>query len=69
MCMNAIKYLQKKYFSLLAHIFYWKNNKKKNIEEVSQVCDFPNVFPEDLPSLPLARQVDFWIDLLSRAPR
>lgn len=27
------------------------------------VCDFPKVFPHELPRLPLERQVEFTIDL------
>ncbi|GKF84453.1 hypothetical protein Tco_0249351, partial [Tanacetum coccineum] len=31
------------------------------------VQDFPEVFPEDLPGLPLIRQVEFQIDLVPGA--
>ncbi|GJZ70840.1 putative reverse transcriptase domain-containing protein [Tanacetum coccineum] len=36
----------------------------KRLEDVPIVQDFPEVFPEDLPSLPPTRQVEFQIDLV-----
>ncbi|GJW63763.1 putative reverse transcriptase domain-containing protein [Tanacetum coccineum] len=44
-------------------------SKKKRLEDVPIVQDFPEVFPEDLPGLPPTRQVEFQIDLVpSTAP-
>ncbi|GJS68526.1 putative nucleotidyltransferase, ribonuclease H [Tanacetum coccineum] len=40
---------------------------EKRIEDVPVVRDFPEVFPEDLPGLPLTRQVEFHIELISGA--
>jgi hypothetical protein len=34
-----------------------------SIEEIPIVCEFPDVFPEDLPGLPLKRNVEFAIEL------
>ncbi|GKF25601.1 hypothetical protein Tco_0081495, partial [Tanacetum coccineum] len=34
------------------------------IEDIPVVREFPEVFPEDLPGLPLVRQVEFQIDLI-----
>ncbi|GJV47993.1 putative nucleotidyltransferase, ribonuclease H [Tanacetum coccineum] len=39
-------------------------SEKKRLEGVPIVRDFPEVFPEDLPGLPLTRQVEFQIDLV-----
>ncbi|GJU37597.1 putative reverse transcriptase domain-containing protein [Tanacetum coccineum] len=39
----------------------------KQIKDVPIVRDFPKVFPEDLPGLPLARPVEFQIDLIPGA--
>ncbi|RVW78955.1 RNA-directed DNA polymerase-like [Vitis vinifera] len=45
-----------------------------NLEEIPIVRDYPDVFPEDLPSLPSERNVEFTIDLapviapISKAP-
>ncbi|GKA94879.1 putative reverse transcriptase domain-containing protein [Tanacetum coccineum] len=42
-------------------------SEKKRLEDVPIVRDFPDVFPEDLPGLPLTRQVEFQIDLIPGA--
>ncbi|GJS02344.1 putative reverse transcriptase domain-containing protein [Tanacetum coccineum] len=42
-------------------------SEKKRLENVPIVQDFPEVFPEDLPGLPLTRQVEFQIDLVPGA--
>ncbi|KAK9167057.1 hypothetical protein Scep_002248 [Stephania cephalantha] len=34
------------------------------LEEISVVCEFPDVFPEDLPGLPPPREIDFIIELV-----
>nr|GEX67461.1 putative reverse transcriptase domain-containing protein [Tanacetum cinerariifolium] len=52
---------------LLAHITTKEAKDKsegKRLEDVSIVRYFPEVFPEDLPSIPPARQVEFQIDLV-----
>ncbi|GJR55579.1 putative reverse transcriptase domain-containing protein [Tanacetum coccineum] len=43
------------------------NSKKKRLEDVPIVQDFPEVFPEDLPGIPPTRQVEFQIDLIPGA--
>nr|GFA35234.1 reverse transcriptase domain-containing protein [Tanacetum cinerariifolium] len=42
-------------------------SEEKRLEDVSIVREFPEVFPEDLPGLPPARQVEFQIDLVPDA--
>ncbi|GKA84487.1 putative reverse transcriptase domain-containing protein [Tanacetum coccineum] len=42
-------------------------SEKKQLEDVPIVRDFPEVFPEDLPGIPPARQVEFQIDLVPGA--
>nr|GFC08446.1 putative reverse transcriptase domain-containing protein [Tanacetum cinerariifolium] len=42
-------------------------SKEKRVEDVPVIRDFPKVFPEDLPRLPLPRQVEFRIDLIPGA--
>nr|GEY30660.1 putative reverse transcriptase domain-containing protein [Tanacetum cinerariifolium] len=44
-----------------------KKSNEKRIEDIPVVREFPDVFPEDLPGLPLIRQVEFQIDLIPRA--
>ncbi|GKE70730.1 putative reverse transcriptase domain-containing protein [Tanacetum coccineum] len=50
---------------------YYKETKdkseKKRLKDVPIVQDFLDVFPEDLPGLPLTRQVEFQIDLIPGA--
>nr|GFA43054.1 putative reverse transcriptase domain-containing protein [Tanacetum cinerariifolium] len=41
--------------------------EEKRLEDVSVVREFPEVFPEDLPGLPPAQQVEFQIDLVPGA--
>jgi hypothetical protein len=36
----------------------------QTVEEVLVVCEYPDVFPEDLPRMPLDRDLEFIIDLL-----
>ena len=38
----------------------------KEIRDISVVCEFPDVFPEDLPGLPPNRDVQFNIELKPR---
>ncbi|KAL4565786.1 hypothetical protein LXL04_029892 [Taraxacum kok-saghyz] len=62
-CIKAQKYLQKKCPAFLAHIVD-KSKEVKKIQDIPEVRDFPDVFPEDLPGLPPKRQVEFRIDLI-----
>ncbi|KAK1411706.1 hypothetical protein QVD17_38266 [Tagetes erecta] len=41
--------------------------KELKLEEIPVVCDFQDVFPEDLPGLPPPRQIEFRIDLVPGA--
>ena len=34
------------------------------MHEVAMVCDFPDVFPEELPGMPPDRSVEFVIELV-----
>nr|GEV87440.1 putative reverse transcriptase domain-containing protein [Tanacetum cinerariifolium] len=69
-CTKAQEYLSKGRDVFLAHITTKEANDKskgKRLEGVSIVRDFPKVFPEDLPSIPQARQIKFQIDLVPGA--
>jgi hypothetical protein len=35
----------------------------QNLEDIPVACEFPDVFPEDLPCMPLDRDVEFTIEL------
>jgi hypothetical protein len=34
------------------------------LEIIKVVCEYPGTFPEDLPGMPLDREIEFSIDLL-----
>ena len=40
------------------------NMEAKTLEEVPVVCEYPDVFPEELPGMPPDRDIEFIIDLL-----
>nr|GEX50152.1 putative reverse transcriptase domain-containing protein [Tanacetum cinerariifolium] len=64
------KYIQKGCQVYLAQVTSMKAEEKseeKRLEDVPIVQEFMEVFPEDLPGLPPARQVEFQIDLVSGA--
>ena len=65
-CIKTEKYIKKGCFAFLAHITE-KKSEEKRLEDVPIVREFPEVFPEDLPGLPPARQVEFHIDLVPEA--
>ncbi|GKB51760.1 putative reverse transcriptase domain, ribonuclease H-like domain, aspartic peptidase domain protein [Tanacetum coccineum] len=51
----------------LALLIMEKNSDEKRLEDIPVIREFPEVFPEDLPSLPPVRQVEFQIDLIPGA--
>ncbi|GKB66586.1 putative reverse transcriptase domain-containing protein [Tanacetum coccineum] len=66
-CTKAQEHLSKGCDVFLAHITTKEAKDKsegKRLEDVPIVRDFPKVFPEDLPGIPLARKVEFQIDLV-----
>ncbi|GJY45842.1 hypothetical protein Tco_0434905 [Tanacetum coccineum] len=69
-CSKDQEYMAKGCHVFLAQISAKKEEDKlegKQIKDVPIVRDFPEVFPEDLPGLPLARPVEIQIDLIPRA--
>ncbi|GJR07663.1 putative reverse transcriptase domain-containing protein [Tanacetum coccineum] len=69
-CTKAQEYLSKGCDVFLAHVTTKEAKDKsegKRLEDVPIVRDFPEVFPEDLPGIPPARQVEFQIDLVPGA--
>ncbi|GJX81046.1 putative reverse transcriptase domain-containing protein [Tanacetum coccineum] len=69
-CTKAQKYLLQGCHIFLAHITVKETgdkSKKKQLQDVPIVKNFPEVFPEDLPGLPPTRQVEFHIDLVPGA--
>ncbi|GKE62454.1 putative reverse transcriptase domain-containing protein [Tanacetum coccineum] len=69
-CTKAQEYLSKGCDVFLAHITTKEakdKSEEKRLEDVSIDRDFPEVFPEDLPGILPARQVEFQIDLVPGA--
>ncbi|GJU98920.1 putative reverse transcriptase domain-containing protein [Tanacetum coccineum] len=69
-CTKTLKYIQKGCQVYLAQVSSKKTEDKseeKRLEDVLIVREFSKVFPEDLPGLPPARQVEFQIDLVPGA--
>ncbi|GKE72382.1 putative reverse transcriptase domain-containing protein, partial [Tanacetum coccineum] len=69
-CTKAQKYLLEGCPIFLAQVTMKKaedKSKEKQLEEVPIVQDFHEVFPEDLPSIPPTRQIEFQIDLIPGA--
>ncbi|GKE95159.1 putative reverse transcriptase domain-containing protein, partial [Tanacetum coccineum] len=62
-CIKARKYVNRGCHLFLAHVTENKS-KEKRLEYVLVIHDFPEVFLEELPGLPLPRQVEFQIDLV-----
>ncbi|GJS69609.1 putative reverse transcriptase domain-containing protein [Tanacetum coccineum] len=66
-CTRTHKYIEKGCQVYLAQVTSKKaedKSEEKRLEDVSIVREFSEVFPEDLPGLPPARQVEFQINLV-----
>ncbi|GJX85340.1 putative reverse transcriptase domain-containing protein [Tanacetum coccineum] len=69
-CTRTQKYIEKGCQVYLAQVTSKKadyKSEEKQLEDVPIVREFPEVFPEDLPGLPPARQVEFQIHLVPGA--
>nr|GEY21202.1 putative reverse transcriptase domain-containing protein [Tanacetum cinerariifolium] len=62
-CIKARKFIEIGSQLFVAHVTE-KESQEKRIEDVPIIQDFPEVFLDDLPGLPLPRQVEFRIDLV-----
>ena len=71
--MKASKMLQKSYQGYLAYAIDTRDSGSQ-LEDILVVREFPDVFLEDLPGIPLDREIDFQIELalgtepISKAP-
>ena len=71
--MQARKFIRKGYEAFLALILDSKRGQV-DVEKILVVREFPDVFPEELPGIPLEREVDLAIGIvlgtvpMSRAP-
>lgn len=62
-CIQAQKRLRKEYRAFLVHIVD-TSQEVRDIWNIPEVHNFPNIFPEELPGLPPWCQVEFRIDLV-----
>lgn len=65
----ARRHLQHGGSRFVAYVFDARENKKKIVDDVSIVREFPDVFLDDLPRIPpeRERQVEFRINLIPSA--
>ncbi|GAV75324.1 zf-CCHC domain-containing protein/RVP_2 domain-containing protein [Cephalotus follicularis] len=61
---RASRYLEKGCEGYLAYVIDRRKEKGLSLEEIPVVCEFPDVFPDDLGSLPPKRSMEFVIDLV-----
>nr|GFB08305.1 putative reverse transcriptase domain-containing protein [Tanacetum cinerariifolium] len=62
-CIKARKYVERGCHLFWTYVIESKS-KEKGMENVYVIRNFPEVFPEEFPGLPLQRQVEFRIDLV-----
>ncbi|GKD42129.1 putative reverse transcriptase domain-containing protein [Tanacetum coccineum] len=65
-CIKARKYVERGCHLFLAHVTE-KKSKEKRLKDMPIIYDFPEVFLEEFPGLPLPRPVEFRIDLVPGA--
>nr|GEW46522.1 putative reverse transcriptase domain-containing protein [Tanacetum cinerariifolium] len=65
-CIKARKYIERGSQLFLAQVTE-SEPVRKQLQDVPVICDFPEVFPDDLPGLPPPRQVEFKIELMPGA--
>nr|GFA97072.1 putative reverse transcriptase domain-containing protein [Tanacetum cinerariifolium] len=65
-CIKARKYMEKGSQLFLAHVTE-EALSKKQLQDVPVICDFLEVFPDDLPGHPPPRQVKLRIELVPGA--
>ncbi|KAA3473382.1 DNA/RNA polymerases superfamily protein [Gossypium australe] len=63
--MSAQRYVRNGCYAYLAYVLDTKVSEMK-IESVLVVCEYPDVFPEELLGLPPVREVEFAIELVPR---
>ncbi|GKD66781.1 putative nucleotidyltransferase, ribonuclease H, partial [Tanacetum coccineum] len=65
-CMKVKKYVDRGSYLFVAQVVE-KEPVEGRLKDVPVICEFPDVFPEDLPGLPPPRQVEFVIELVPGA--
>ncbi|GJV08689.1 hypothetical protein Tco_1346345 [Tanacetum coccineum] len=62
-CMKVKKYVDRGNYLFVSQVVE-KEPTKRRLKDVPIICEFPDVFLEDLPGLPPSRQVEFVIELV-----
>ena len=44
--------------------FITEDKQSQGVEQIPVVCEFPEVFPEEIPGLPSVKEVEFTIELM-----
>nr|GEY33192.1 putative reverse transcriptase domain-containing protein [Tanacetum cinerariifolium] len=65
-CMKVNKYVDRGSYLFVTQVVE-KEPAERRLEDVPVICKFLDVFPEDLPGLPLPQQVEFGIELVPGA--
>ena len=65
LAMQARRFIRKGYEAFLALIVDSKRGQV-DVEKIPVVREFPDVFPEELPGIPLEREVDLSIEIVPR---
>nr|GEW84023.1 putative reverse transcriptase domain-containing protein [Tanacetum cinerariifolium] len=65
-CMKVKKYVDRGSYLFFAQVVE-KEPIERRLEDVSVICKFLDVFPEDLPGLPPPRELEFKIELVPGA--
>nr|GEU84270.1 putative reverse transcriptase domain-containing protein [Tanacetum cinerariifolium] len=65
-CIKARKYIERGSQLFIAQVME-KEPTKKQLQDVPVICNFPEVFLDDLPGLPPPQQVEFKIELIPDA--
>ena len=60
---TAITMVRKGCEAYLAYVIY-KKKAEPSLSDIHTICDYPNVFPEELSRLPPQREIEFAIDVV-----
>ncbi|VFQ82632.1 unnamed protein product [Cuscuta campestris] len=66
--LSARRLIRKKCEMFLCHVQDMRKESPRQ-QDIRTVCDFPDVFPEDLPGLPPPREVEFSINIIPGRPQ
>nr|GEX15583.1 hypothetical protein [Tanacetum cinerariifolium] len=65
-CLKVKKYVDRRSYLFVAQVIE-KEPAERRLADVPVICEFPDMFPKDLPGLPPPQQVEFEIELVPGA--